>query len=97
MVKKHTRELKKPLKDLDSAIAEIKGIDCKVKEKVKSVVLTGNKINKVSAKALMVKMPDTSEKSIECLLNVQKTVVEGLFLRPIIIQKADSTHHQGSD
>ncbi|KAJ9076833.1 hypothetical protein DSO57_1022546 [Entomophthora muscae] len=75
------RELGKLLKDLDSAIAEIKEIDHKVKEKVKYAVLTGNKINKVSAKALMAKMLDTSEKSIECLLNVQKTVVEGLCFK----------------
>ncbi|KAJ9068083.1 hypothetical protein DSO57_1032209 [Entomophthora muscae] len=72
------RELKKLLKDLDLVIAKIKDIDCKVKAKVKSAVLTGDKINKVSTKALMSKMPDTPEKTIKCLLNIQKTVVEGL-------------------
>ncbi|KAJ9051879.1 hypothetical protein DSO57_1000539 [Entomophthora muscae] len=72
------RELKKLLKDLDLAIAKIKDINCKVKAKVKSAVLTEDKINKVSAKSLMSKMPDTPEKTIKHLLNIQKTVVEGL-------------------
>ncbi|KAJ9069109.1 hypothetical protein DSO57_1021894 [Entomophthora muscae] len=49
------RELEKLLKDLDSAIAEIKEIDRKVKAKVKAAVLTGDKIEKVSAKALVVR------------------------------------------
>ncbi|KAJ9074644.1 hypothetical protein DSO57_1004105 [Entomophthora muscae] len=52
--------------------------ESKVKEKMKPAVLTGKKVDKVSAKALMVKMPETSEKIIKCLFNVQKTVVEGL-------------------
>ncbi|KAJ9086159.1 hypothetical protein DSO57_1006977 [Entomophthora muscae] len=43
-----------------------------------SSVLTDKKINKVSVKVLMAKMPDTLEKTIENALNVQKTVVEGL-------------------
>ncbi|KAJ9062134.1 hypothetical protein DSO57_1013827 [Entomophthora muscae] len=72
------REFEKLLKDLDSAIAEIKEIDHEVKAKVKSSVLKGDKIDKVSAKALMTKILDTTEKTIECLLNIQKTVVEGL-------------------
>ncbi|KAJ9049212.1 hypothetical protein DSO57_1027060 [Entomophthora muscae] len=72
------RELKKLLKDLDSAIAEIKEIDLKVKARVKSAVLEGGKIDKVSTKALMAKILDTPEKTIEHLLNIQKTVVEGL-------------------
>ncbi|KAJ9085231.1 hypothetical protein DSO57_1016033 [Entomophthora muscae] len=72
------RELKKLLKDLDSAIAEIKQTDCNIKAKMKSSVLEGKKIDKVSATALMVKIPDTSEKTIERLLNIQKTVVDGL-------------------
>ncbi|KAJ9076146.1 hypothetical protein DSO57_1029038 [Entomophthora muscae] len=72
------RELEKLLKDLDSAIAEIKEIDRKVKAKVKSAVLKGEKIDKVSAKALMTKVPETPEKTIECLLNIQKTVVKGI-------------------
>ncbi|KAJ9081348.1 hypothetical protein DSO57_1015631 [Entomophthora muscae] len=65
------RELEKPLKVLDSVIAKIKDIDCKVKEKVKAIVLTE------STKALMAKMPDTSKTTIKHILNVQKTVVEG--------------------
>ncbi|KAJ9079550.1 hypothetical protein DSO57_1034403 [Entomophthora muscae] len=44
------RELEKLLKDLDLVIAKIKDIDRKVKAKVKSAVLTGDKIDKVSAK-----------------------------------------------
>ncbi|KAJ9081222.1 hypothetical protein DSO57_1017066 [Entomophthora muscae] len=72
------RGLEKLLKDLDLAIAKIKDIDCKVKAKVLSTVLTGDKIDKVSAKALMTKMPDTPEKTIARLLSIQKTVVEGL-------------------
>ncbi|KAJ9088437.1 hypothetical protein DSO57_1023130 [Entomophthora muscae] len=72
------RLLEKLLKDLNSAVSEIKENDLKVKEKFKSAVLTGNKVNKVSMMALMTKMPDTSEETIKCLLNVQKTVVKGL-------------------
>ncbi|KAJ9053140.1 hypothetical protein DSO57_1027237 [Entomophthora muscae] len=72
------RELEKLLKDLDLAIAKIKDIDSKVKAKVKSAVLDGDKIDKVFTKALMTKIPDTPEKTIERLLNIQKTVVEGL-------------------
>ncbi|KAJ9058554.1 hypothetical protein DSO57_1011009 [Entomophthora muscae] len=75
------RELENLLKDLDSSIAEIKEINHKVKEKIKSAVLTGNKINKVSAKTLMAKIPDSSEKIIEHLLKFQKTVVKGLQLK----------------
>ena len=78
LVKKQMRELEKLLKDLNLAIAKIKDIDRKVKAKVKSAVLEGDKIDKVSAKALMSKMPDTPKKTIERLLNIQKTVVEGL-------------------
>ncbi|KAJ9072719.1 hypothetical protein DSO57_1024340 [Entomophthora muscae] len=70
------RELEKLLKDLDLAIAKIKDIDRKVKAKVKYAVLTGDKIDKVSAKALISKMPDTPEKTIKRLLNIQKTVVD---------------------
>ncbi|KAJ9049296.1 hypothetical protein DSO57_1026083 [Entomophthora muscae] len=62
------RELKKLLKDLNSAIAKIKDIDRKIKAKVKAAVLTGDKIDKVSAKALMAKMPDTPKITIERLL-----------------------------
>ncbi|KAJ9059908.1 hypothetical protein DSO57_1036617, partial [Entomophthora muscae] len=61
------RELEKLLKDLNLAIAKIKDIDCKVKDK----------IDKVSGKALMAKMPETPKTTIERLLNVQKTVIEG--------------------
>ncbi|KAJ9051272.1 hypothetical protein DSO57_1006194 [Entomophthora muscae] len=78
LVKNQMRELEKLLKDFDLVFAKIKDINCKVKAKVKSAVLTGDKINKVSAKALMTKMPDTPEKTIEHLINIQKTVVEGL-------------------
>ncbi|KAJ9080259.1 hypothetical protein DSO57_1027019 [Entomophthora muscae] len=70
------RELEKILKDLDSEIANIKEIDYKVKPKLKSTVLEGEKIGKVSA--LIVKMPDTPKKTIGRLLNLQKKVVEGL-------------------
>ncbi|KAJ9076920.1 hypothetical protein DSO57_1021774 [Entomophthora muscae] len=45
---------------------------------MKPAVLTGNKINKVSAKVLMVKMLDMFKKTIDHLLNFQKTAVEGL-------------------
>ncbi|KAJ9061728.1 hypothetical protein DSO57_1017823 [Entomophthora muscae] len=69
------RELEKLLKDLNLAIAKIKEIDCKVKARVKSDVLEGDKIEKVSAKALMAKIPDTPKTTIERLLNVQKHVV----------------------
>ncbi|KAJ9066768.1 hypothetical protein DSO57_1006379 [Entomophthora muscae] len=57
LVKNHIRELEKLLKDLNLAIAKIKDIDCKVKAKFKDVILTGDKINMVSAKALMAKIP----------------------------------------
>ncbi|KAJ9063148.1 hypothetical protein DSO57_1003280 [Entomophthora muscae] len=67
------RELEKLLKNLDSAIAKIKDIDRKVKEKVKVAILTGDKIDKVSAKALMANIPDTPKITIKRLLNVQKT------------------------
>ncbi|KAJ9053524.1 hypothetical protein DSO57_1038380 [Entomophthora muscae] len=55
------------LNDLKLAIAKIKDIDCKVKAKVKAAVLTGDKINKVSAKALMAKIPDNvrAQKALE--------------------------------
>ncbi|KAJ9075848.1 hypothetical protein DSO57_1031717 [Entomophthora muscae] len=72
------RKLEKLLKDLDLAITKIKDIDRKVKAKLKSAVLDGDQIDKVSAKALMSKMPDTPEKTIKRLLNIQKTVVKGL-------------------
>ncbi|KAJ9053160.1 hypothetical protein DSO57_1039636 [Entomophthora muscae] len=72
------RELEKLLKDLDLAIAKIKDIDCKVKAKVKSAILEGKKLDRVTSKALMTKIPDTSETTIERLLNIQKQVVEGL-------------------
>ncbi|KAJ9064748.1 hypothetical protein DSO57_1027101 [Entomophthora muscae] len=62
-------ELEKSLKDLDSAIAEIKEIDRKVKARVKSAVLDGDKIEKVLDKALMAKIPDTPEKTIEHVVN----------------------------
>ncbi|KAJ9054698.1 hypothetical protein DSO57_1011488 [Entomophthora muscae] len=75
------RELDKLLKGLDSAIAEIIEIDLKVKEKVKAVILTGDKIDKVFAKALMTKILDTPEKTIERLLNIQKMVFEGIQLK----------------
>ncbi|KAJ9077385.1 hypothetical protein DSO57_1017182 [Entomophthora muscae] len=71
------RELEKHLKDLNLATAKIKDIDHKVKAKLKAAVLTGDKIDKVSAKALMTKIPDTPEKTIQCL-NTQKMMVEGL-------------------
>ncbi|KAJ9058926.1 hypothetical protein DSO57_1007329 [Entomophthora muscae] len=60
------RELEKLLKDLYHAIAKIKDIDHKVKEKVKSDVLKGKKANKVTVKALMAKIPDTPKKTIKC-------------------------------
>ncbi|KAJ9057027.1 hypothetical protein DSO57_1026434 [Entomophthora muscae] len=60
------RELEKLLKDLGHAIVKLKEINYKVKAKVKSAVLTGKKINKVFAKVLMAKIPETSEKTIEC-------------------------------
>ncbi|KAJ9054974.1 hypothetical protein DSO57_1008860 [Entomophthora muscae] len=66
------RELEKLLKDLDSAVAEIKEIDHKVKAKVKAAILKGKKLDRVTSKALMTKMPVTSEKTIEHLLNIQK-------------------------
>ena len=47
--KKSMSKLEKLLKDLDLAIAKIKEIDRKVKEKVKSAILEGDKIKKVSA------------------------------------------------
>ncbi|KAJ9063379.1 hypothetical protein DSO57_1000706 [Entomophthora muscae] len=72
------RELEKLLKDLNLAIAKIKDIDRKVKTKVKSAVLDRDKIDNVSTKALMTKMPDTPEKTIKHLLNIQKTVDKGL-------------------
>ncbi|KAJ9059006.1 hypothetical protein DSO57_1006779, partial [Entomophthora muscae] len=68
----HIRELEKLLKNFNLAITKIKEINCKVKEKVKSSSLTGKKIDKVLAKALMAKMPDISEKTIEHLLNTKK-------------------------
>ncbi|KAJ9067458.1 hypothetical protein DSO57_1038881 [Entomophthora muscae] len=77
------RELEKLLKDLDSAIAEIKEIDHKVKEKVKSAILEGKKIDRVTVKALMTKMPDTSETTVERLLNIQKTVIQGLQFKSL--------------
>ncbi|KAJ9062514.1 hypothetical protein DSO57_1009861 [Entomophthora muscae] len=72
------RELEKLLKDLDSVIAKIKDIDYKVKVKVKATVVIGDKIEKVSTKALMVKMPETPKTTIKHILNVQKTMVESL-------------------
>ncbi|KAJ9081114.1 hypothetical protein DSO57_1018136 [Entomophthora muscae] len=72
------RELDKLLKDLDSAVAEIKEIDHKVKAKVKAATLEDKKLDRVTYKALITNMPDTSEKTIECLHNIQKTVVKGL-------------------
>ncbi|KAJ9063893.1 hypothetical protein DSO57_1036232 [Entomophthora muscae] len=45
---------------------------------MKPAVLTGNKINKVSAKVLMIKMLDMFKKTIDHLLNFQKTAVERL-------------------
>ncbi|KAJ9078747.1 hypothetical protein DSO57_1003605 [Entomophthora muscae] len=50
------KEFYKLLKDLNLAIAKIKDIECKVKAKVKATILTGDKIDKVSAKALMAKI-----------------------------------------
>ncbi|KAJ9088013.1 hypothetical protein DSO57_1027295 [Entomophthora muscae] len=87
------RELEKLLKDLDSAIAEIKEIDCNVKARVKSAVLEGDKIDKVSTKALMAKTPETLEKTIECALNVQKSVVEGLQVQHAILKMASQKTH----
>ncbi|KAJ9064886.1 hypothetical protein DSO57_1025609 [Entomophthora muscae] len=72
------RELEKLLKDINLAIAKIKDIDRKVKAKVKAAVLTGDKIKKVSTKALMAKMPDTPKTPIERLLNIQKHILKGL-------------------
>ncbi|KAJ9066694.1 hypothetical protein DSO57_1007194 [Entomophthora muscae] len=84
------RELEKLLKDFDSAIAEIKEIDRKVKARVKSAVLEGEKIDKVSAKALMTKIPDSPEKTIERLLNIQKNVARGSSLVQHAILKTAS-------
>ncbi|KAJ9089961.1 hypothetical protein DSO57_1007528 [Entomophthora muscae] len=72
------RELKKLLKDLNLAIVKIKDIDRKFRAKVKSVVLEGKKLDRVTSKALMAKMPGTSETTIKRLLNIQKHIVEGL-------------------
>ncbi|KAJ9069615.1 hypothetical protein DSO57_1016617 [Entomophthora muscae] len=56
-----------------------------MKAKVKSSILKDNKINNLLAKTLMTKMLNTSEKPIECLPNVQKTLVEGLHFKVYIL------------
>ncbi|KAJ9079610.1 hypothetical protein DSO57_1033544 [Entomophthora muscae] len=50
-----------------------------------AAVLTGDKFDKASAKALMAKMPEIPEKTIVCLLNIQKTVVEGLQFKSFVL------------
>ncbi|KAJ9088370.1 hypothetical protein DSO57_1023825 [Entomophthora muscae] len=57
--KKAVGELEKTLKILDSGIAEIKEIDWKIKAKVKTMALRGEKINKVKIKTLEEKMSGT--------------------------------------
>ncbi|KAJ9082342.1 hypothetical protein DSO57_1005484 [Entomophthora muscae] len=71
------RELKKLLKDPNLA-SKNKRHCPQGQGKSQGHCTYWRKIDKVSAKALMAKMPDTPKITIKRLINVQKTVVEGL-------------------
>ncbi|KAJ9065571.1 hypothetical protein DSO57_1018154 [Entomophthora muscae] len=71
-------ELEAVIKELDTVVTKIKEVNQKVKDILKEVVLEGDKLNKLTAKAVKSKIPNTTEKLTTRIFNVQKYVLVNL-------------------
>ena len=75
-------ELEAFIKELDAAVAKLMKVNKKMKDKLKEVVLEGEKLNKLTVKALKNKIPNTTDKLAARLLNIQKDVLADLQFKP---------------
>ncbi|KAJ9052090.1 hypothetical protein DSO57_1037645 [Entomophthora muscae] len=75
-------ELETMIKELDMVVTKIKEVNQKMKDMLKEVVLEGNKLDKLTMKAVKKKIPNTTNKLATSLLNVQKDVLANLQFKP---------------
>ncbi|KAJ9050389.1 hypothetical protein DSO57_1014829 [Entomophthora muscae] len=75
-------ELETIIKELDTVVAKIKEVNQKVKDMLKKVVLEGNKLDKLTVKAMKKKIPNTTDKLATRLLNVQKDALINPQFKP---------------